>query len=107
MLQLCCKYRKSRSKATSVISFLLRKDPAVAEAMANRHITYNRQMQEIAEREEKGISLVIRPPEPLKIRRTENDPEELERVYQIGRKEAEAALPKIKSFLADESRQAV
>lgn len=100
-------YRKSRSKASPAIRFLLRRYPAVAEAMANRHITYNRQMQEIAEREEKGISLVIRPPEPLKIRRTENDPEELERVYQIGRKEAEAALPKIKSFLADESRQAV
>ena len=56
-------------------------------------------MKEIKERERSGSSLVIRPPEPLGISRTEKNPNELERVYQLGRNEAEAALPRIKAFL--------
>ena len=48
---------------------------------------------------QKGEALVICPEEPLHIRRTERDPRALERVYQLGRKEAEVALPDIKLFL--------
>lgn len=96
-------YQKTESRALPFIKLMLRKYPAVAEAMALRHIMYNRQVEEIKERERKGISFVIRPPKALEIKRTEKNPDELERVYQIGRKEAKAALPKLKSFL-DKSR---
>ena len=92
-------YRKTKSKALPIIKLMLHKYPAVAEAMAVRHKMYNRQMEEIKEREQKGISFVIRPPKALEISRTENNPDELERVYQIGRKEAKTALPKLKKFL--------
>ena len=61
---------------------------------------YNRQLAEIRERERNGSALVIRPPEPLHIKRTEKDPKELERVYQIGRKEAQRRLPEVRAFLA-------
>ena len=47
-----------------------------------------------------GQSLVIRPPQPLQIGHTEKDPNELERVYQIGIHEAENRLEDIRSFLA-------
>ena len=56
-------------------------------------------MEEIKEREQKGISFVIRPPEALKISRTEHNPDKLEHVYQIGRHEALKALPALKRFL--------
>ena len=68
-------------------------------AMAKRHIIYNRQMQEIRERELSGRALVIRPPEALGISRTEKDPDELERVYRIGREVTTARLDEIKEFL--------
>ena len=93
-------YEKKKSAAAPVYGLLLRKYPAAARAMAVRHEMYNRQMREIAQREESGVSLVIRPPEALGIRRTETDPDELERVYRIGRREAEKRLTDVLRFLA-------
>ena len=95
-------YRKTKSKLSALIKFLLRRYPAMAEATVLRYLMYNRQMEEIKQREQKGISFVIRPPKALKISRTENNPDELERVYQIGRAEALKALFALKRFLAAE-----
>ena len=92
-------YRKSKTRALPLMKMMLRKYPAVEEALEVRHEMYNRQMEEINAKEQKGISFVIRPSEALGISRTEKDPEELERVYQAGRREAERALPALKRFL--------
>ena len=77
----------------------LRRYPAIAKAMAVRHLRYNRQMEEIRRRENAGTVYVLRPPEPLQIGRTEKDPKELERVYQIGRTAAQDQMDAIRSFL--------
>ncbi len=92
-------YQKKKSHALPLMRLALREYPAIVEAAARRHLVYNAQTREIAQREEEGRALVIRPPEPLGIRRTEKDPEELERVYQIGRAEALRRLPEIRTFL--------
>ena len=94
-------YRKKKTAALPLMRLLLRRTPKMAEAMAVRHEVYNRQMEEIDEKERRGEILVIRPPESLGIRRTEHDPAELERVYQIGRREAQKALPAVRAFLAE------
>ena len=78
---------------------LLKAYPKVVEAMSVRHEMYNRQMEEIDRREASGESLVIRPAESLGISRTENDPSELERVYDIGRAEAKKRLQEVRDFL--------
>ena len=89
-----------RKKPTSpLMPALLRRYPAIAQAMARRHIVYNRQLDQIKERELAGQSYVIRPPEDLKIGHTEKDPEELERVYRIGRHMAEEQLSRVREFL--------
>ena len=49
--------------------------------------------------EKEGKLFVIRPPESLGISRTERRPEELERVYQIGRSEAKKQLEAMKKYL--------
>ena len=92
-------YRKTKSAALPLIKLLTRRYPAIAKAMAGRNEMYNRQMDEIEEREQKGVSFVIRPSKPLGIGKTEKNPDELERVYQEGRKEAEAVLRELEHFL--------
>ncbi len=94
-------YVKKKDSTISVIRMKLKKYPQVAFAMAVRHTVYNRQMKEIAEREKEGRAFVIRPPESLKIGRRVKDPDELERVYQIGRREAEKKLDALKAYLAE------
>ena len=88
-----------KKPASKFYGILLRKYPSIAKAVLMRHEMYNRQMREINEREESGVSIVIRPPVSLGIKRTEKNPDELERVYQIGRKEAERRLEDVKRFL--------
>ncbi len=92
-------YIKKKSSALPIIKLVLRNYPSIVEAMSVRHKRYNRQMKEIEKREQDGTSFVIRPPKSLGIKRTENDPDELERVYRMGREEAEVKLPKLKEFL--------
>ena len=92
-------YRKKKSPVVPLVKLVLRKYPAMGKAMAVRHIGYNAQMDEIDRREALGEVLVIRPPEDPGIGRTEKDPEELERVYQMGRREAARRLDEVKTFL--------
>ena len=93
-------YRKEKAAALPLMRLVLRRTPRMAEAMAVRHEVYNRQMEEIDEKERRGEILVLRPPESLGIRRTERDPNELERVYQIGRRVAHDALSRVREYLA-------
>lgn len=92
-------YRK-KPKAARALRLILRRMPAIAEAMARRSGMYNRQMDELDRMEADKAALVIRPPEALRIGHTEKNPEELERVYRIGRREAEKRLPEIRRWLA-------
>ena len=94
-------YRKEKSDALPLMRLVLRKTPKMVRAMEVRHEVYNRQMAEIDGKEARGEILVIRPPEALGISRTEHDPDQLERVYRVGRAEAEKALPRLREFLKD------
>lgn len=96
---------KTENKALPLIRLAMKKYPAVIEAMERRHLVYNREMEEIAEREAAGESFVIRPPEALNIGRVEKDPEELRRVYAIGREEGLRVLNEVKAFLKGDDPQ--
>ena len=90
-------YRKK--KTSFFLLFALRKTPKIKEKMAKRSQMYNEEVAEIERLEEEGKIFVVRPPESLGISRTESNPDELERVYQIGRAEALKHLEDIKKFL--------
>ena len=92
-------YRKTQTRILPLAKISLRKYPKMIEVLKNRHFMYNKQMDELDAIEASGGSIVIRPPESLGIGRTESDPDELERVYQVGRKVAEEKLEEIKEFL--------
>lgn len=55
-----------------------------ADALLNRHTAYNRTVERILELEKEGRIFVIRPEHPLNIGRMEKDPENVQRVYDIG-----------------------
>ncbi len=94
-------YRK-KPEVSRIMKLFLRRIPKIYEAMARRHEMYNRQMDELDRMEVEKRAMIIRPPEDLRIGHTEKNPEELERVYRIGRKEAEHRLPEIRSWLMGE-----
>lgn len=89
---------KEKNKLVPIIRRALKQYSKVADLLEVRHIEYNETLKYIEEREKSGEVLVIRPPEPLGIKHTCRDPEELRRVYNIGRKTGEEMLEQIKAF---------
>ena len=92
---------KQKNKLVPIIRRALKDYPKVAELLSNRHNDYNETIAYIEEREKSGEILVIRPPVALNIKPVCRDPEELRRVYNIGRKVGEEMLEQIKAFLSE------
>lgn len=91
-------YTKHQYSAFKAIKAVLHKHPALIEALRNRPSMYNAQTAYVKVREAEGSAFVLRPPEALNISPLERDPNELQRVYDTGRKLAEEKLPEIISF---------
>ena len=83
----------------SLVKMKYKKYPKLVEAMENRYIMYNDTLEYIKQREKEGNTLVIRPKECLNIGKTEKNPEELKRVYEIGRRTAEEQIEIIRKFI--------
>ena len=94
-------YVKKPNQLLPLLRILLRKNPALIQALENRHERYNETISYIKKQELFGNLLVIRPEAALNIGAVERHPEELERVYQLGRKEGEKRLAEVAEFLAD------
>jgi len=77
---------------------MLRKYPNMIECMEKRHLMYNEEKRYIREKEKRGEIIVVRPKEPLNISPVEKDENELERVYQLGRKAGMEKVQAIKEF---------
>ena len=92
---------KKKSKMLPLIRVSMHQYPNVIRAMEVRHIRYNKQTAYVREQELAGNAFVIRPPHDLGISRTEDDPAELRRVYELGRKEMEERLPELRKFLEE------
>ncbi|MBO4331818.1 MAG: patatin family protein [Paludibacteraceae bacterium] len=93
-------FRKKRPTIYPLMKIALRKTPKIAEAMANRHIMYNAQLDYLAEQEKKGNTLLIYPEDELPIGRIELNEEKMRNVYNIGRTACENRLDEIKKFYA-------
>lgn len=93
-------FRKKRPAIYPLMKIALRKTPKIAEAMANRHIMYNAQLDYLAEQEKKGNTLLIYPEDELPIGRIELNEEKMRNVYNMGRTACENRLDEIKKFYA-------
>lgn len=92
-------YIKEKNSLLPLMKMTLRKHPKLIEAMANRHILYNRQIKLTEQAEKEGKAFIIRPEEKLPIGRLEKNPETLKAVYDLGRQQATENLDKIKEYL--------
>lgn len=95
-------YRKFPSWKVSLVSPFLRRYPAVAEAIKTRHVWYNQALEYIDRQVAAGAALLIAPEKPLEISRLCHDPDQMQRVYDSGRRTAEKQLSSIKEFLGEE-----
>lgn len=91
-------YQKTPNPLMPLISVGLRHYPQALAAMKQRHEMYNQQLAFVEEEEKKGNTLVIRPLEKLPIGHTSHDPDEMKRVYDIGREMGEQRIHDILSF---------
>ena len=93
--------RKSDKKVLMLEKWVYREYPQFVSALMRHTDFYNEQMKYLAQQEKDGKCLVIRPGELLKISGTESDPEVMEHVYQLGRKEAAGRLSEIRDYLTE------
>lgn len=92
-------YVKEHNRLMPLMRIALRKYPNMIEALDKRHLMYNRQLEYVREAERKGRCLVIRPDAKLPIGHISHDPDEMMRVYNIGREMGERKLDEMRKFL--------
>ena len=92
-------YVKKKNKFLPIIRKAYKRYPEFIKTLEKRHENYNETTAYIEKREMDGSTFVIRPSEALNIGAREKDENELERVYQIGRRDALKVVDKVKKFL--------
>lgn len=99
-------YRKKFSVLLSLGElFRYIKYPKFLKACFTRHTRYNRAQEHLDLMEKMGKVFVIRPPQLIKVSSVPKDPEELERIYQMGRAEGVKQLDKLKEFLLNQDME--
>ena len=73
--------------------------PKLQKALENRHIVYNETLDRIEQLEREGRIFVIRPSKPIECKMIEKDPNHLQEIYDIGRKDALNYLNDLKEYL--------
>ena len=91
-------YRK-KQELRALPGITYRKYPAFAEALRNRHESYNRQAAQVKLLERSGKVFVIRPEKALDIGRLETNPEKVQEIYNLGRADGEKAMAELKIWL--------
>lgn len=93
-------YIKEHNRLMPLMRLGLKKYPQMIEAMDKRHLMYNEEVEYVRQAEREGRCLVIRPQEKLPIGHISHDPEEMQRVYDIGIETGRKYLTNIKHFLS-------
>ena len=92
-------YQKKSNKLSWLAYIMYRRFPLFIKAIKNRHIMYNRELADIENMQKNNEIFVIRPSKLIKISHTEKNRRILKEVYELGRKDAEAALGNLINFL--------
>lgn len=66
----------------------MKKYPQLAEKINRRHIMYRSQIERLKKLERQGGASVIRPSKPMYVSKIETDPQKMDELYELGRKDA-------------------
>lgn len=91
-------FQKTHNKLMPLMRIALRKYPNMIKAMDERHIMYNQELAYVAQAEQEGRCLVIRPDGKIPIGHISHNPEEMRHVYELGRTVGERYIERIKAF---------
>lgn len=92
-------YRKKPMKYINLLKKAFKEYPKLQKALENRHIVYNETLDQIDQLEREGRIFVIRPSKPIACAMIEKDPNHLQEIYDIGRKDALNYLNDLKEYL--------
>lgn len=84
-----------------LISIAYRKYPKFKEQLLQRHENYNASIRKLKELEKEGKVYIVRPSEPIEIGRMEKNPEMLQKVYDLGVKDAKKEIKDIETFISN------
>lgn len=91
-------YRK-KPMNQALCKIMYRKWPKFVQKLLTRHSAYNAALDELQQWRSEGKAFVLRPSQEIKIGRVEKDPEKLQAVYDLGRKDARAQLAQLQDYL--------
>ena len=94
-------YVKHPYKGAKIVERIYKKYPLLINTILTRHDMYNEQLRYVEEQEKLGNVYVIRPAKPLNCSSIERDTAKLEAIYQLGYRQGQKEIEKIKAFLAD------
>ena len=92
-------YRKKITKALPLVKFMFRHYPKFVEAVATRHIRYNRALDKLAKLESEGKVFIYRPSRFIKISDIESNKKKIAELYELGKIDALAQMPALLKFL--------
>ena len=92
-------YKKKKMKELPA-HLAYRKYPEFMKKLKERHENYNESIENLKKLEAEGKVFVIRPSAPIEIGRMEKDPDKLQAVHDLGRRDAEESFPKLREYLA-------
>ena len=92
-------YHKEPMKYIHLLTKAFKEYPNLQKALENRYIVYNKTLDEIEQLEREGKVFVIRPSKPIACAMIEKDPNHLQEIYDIGRRDALHYLEDLKKYL--------
>lgn len=90
---------KEKMKLQTLGKVMYRKYPKLREAIKNRHIIYNKSVEELEKLEKEGKVFLIRPESKIPISRTERDKEKLKEAFELGYRQAENFIEELELFM--------
>lgn len=94
-------YQKTAQKGISVLNAKFKNYPALVDAMANRHLVYNKELEEVAKLEKQGKVFVIAPSKELEIGRMEKNKDNLRTAARQGYLDGVDALEQLRGILGE------
>ena len=92
-------YQKKPMSLLPLMKWKYRKYPNLIKVLENRHEMYNAQLEYVKAEEKAGRCIVIRPKFSIEVGHFTISPDEMQRIYDLGREAASEKIDQMKEYL--------